>query len=175
MKIEINENDFGTLCICAIRYCHGRKTYMPSLVQEIVENHLYEITDKDLAVMIDDCDFQRRMELYGDECDKADWLKWERRLLDEKKKRAESEEWRNTEFYHAIDKLCAEKGITHKRLAEIAGIKEVTLSRYLTGQNKIALSAFMGICEVFGVKAEYLYNIYLFSNMEHETHKESEE
>lgn len=92
MKIEISENDFGTLCVCAIRYCHGRKTYMPSLVQEIVGNHLDEITDKDLAVMIDDCDFQRRMELYGDECDKADWLKWEKRLLDEKKKRAESED-----------------------------------------------------------------------------------
>jgi DNA-binding Xre family transcriptional regulator len=148
---------------------------MPSLVQEIVGDHLDEITDKDLAVMIDDCDFQRRMELYGDECDKADWLKWERRLLDEKKKRAESEEWSNTEFYQAIDKLCAEKGITHKRLAEIAGIHEVTLSRYLTGQRKISLSAFIGICEAFGVKAEDLYKAYLFSNMEHETHKESEE
>ena len=90
----------------------------------------------------------------------------------------------NTEFYHAIDKLCVEKGITHRRLAEIIGIHEVSLSRYLTGQRKITLSAFMSLCKAFDVKAEDLYKTYLFSNMkqrvaryraEHETHKESEE
>ena len=89
----------------------------------------------------------------------------------------------NTEFYHAIDKLCVNKGITHRELAEQIGISEVTLSRYLTGERKIALSAFMGICEAFSVKAEDLYKTYLFSDMkqrvaryraEHETHKESE-
>lgn len=90
----------------------------------------------------------------------------------------------NTEFYHAIDKLCVNKGITHKELAEITGIHEVTLSMYLTGQRKISLSAFMALCKAFDVKAEDLYKTYLFSNIEqrvaryreeHETHKESEE
>lgn len=92
MSIEISEEDFGTLCICAIRYCHGRRSYMPSLVQDTVSYHLNEISDRDLQVMLNDCDFQRRFELYGDECDRIDWLKWERLLIDEKKKRAESEE-----------------------------------------------------------------------------------
>lgn len=88
MKIDILPEDFGTLCICAIRYCHGRETYMPSLVQSICKAHLKELSDKDLAVMIDDCRFQRNMNLYGDEhIDKPDWLKWEATLLEERGRR----------------------------------------------------------------------------------------
>ena len=77
MKINIPQADFGTLCICALRYCHGRRTYMPSLVTRIVGAHLREFSDKDIAVMVEDCQFQRRMNLYGDDCDKVDWLRWE--------------------------------------------------------------------------------------------------
>lgn len=62
-KLEID--DFGILAICAIRYCHGRQTYMPNLVQGIIRQHLRELSDQDLTVMIDDCDFQERMRLYG--------------------------------------------------------------------------------------------------------------
>ena len=92
MKIDIGEKDFGTLCICAIRYCQGRQTYMPSLVQGIVGSHLKDISDNDLTVMIEDCDFQRRMKLYGDErIDKPDWLKWEQKLLDEKSRRTNND------------------------------------------------------------------------------------
>lgn len=85
--VMIDSEDFATLCICALRYCRGRKTYMPSLVQQIVESHLKDISDKDLEVMLEDCEFQRRVELYGDECDKADWLSWEARMLEERKAR----------------------------------------------------------------------------------------
>ena len=70
MRIDIPQQDFGTLCICALRYCHGRRTYMPSLVQEIVGAHMSELSGRDIKVMLEDCDFQKRMELYGDECDK---------------------------------------------------------------------------------------------------------
>lgn len=88
MAINISQENFGTLCICAIRYCHGRETYMPSLVQSICKAHLKEISDKDLAVMIDDCRFQRSMNLYGDKyTDKPEWIKWEATLLEEMRKR----------------------------------------------------------------------------------------
>ena len=56
-KINISQEDFGTLCICAIRYCQGRQTYMPSLVQGIVREHLSELSDRDIQVMLDDCEF----------------------------------------------------------------------------------------------------------------------
>lgn len=71
--IDISKEDFGTLCVCALRYCHGRQTYMPGLVQEIVSTHFGDLTDKDLKVIADDERFQREMNLWGDKCDKVDW------------------------------------------------------------------------------------------------------
>lgn len=85
---NITQEDFGTLCICAIRYCHGRQTYMPELVREIITPHLKELSDKDLQVMINDCDYQKRFNLYGDErIDKPGWVKWKEILLAEKQRR----------------------------------------------------------------------------------------
>ena len=89
MSIELSEEQFGILSICALRYCHGRRTYMPSLVQRIVGSHLSELSDKDIGVMVDDCQFQRRFNLYGDECDKVDWLKWEEKVNAESRRRKE--------------------------------------------------------------------------------------
>lgn len=60
---------------------------MPSLVQEIVGKQLKEFSDNTINVMVDDCKFQRDMNLYGDECDKIDWLKWEQKVKDEQKRR----------------------------------------------------------------------------------------
>lgn len=87
MSIELSEEQFGILSICALRYCHGRRTYMPSLVQRIVGSRLKELSDKDIKVMVDDCQYQRTMNLYGDECDKVDWLKWEQKVTEELKRR----------------------------------------------------------------------------------------
>lgn len=88
--VRISPKDFGTLAICAIRYCQGRQTYMPSLVQGIVRGHLKELSDKDLAVMINDCDYQEEFNLYGSETiDKPGWLKWKEDLLKERERRNE--------------------------------------------------------------------------------------
>ena len=87
-KINLRNEDFATLAICAIRYCHGRQTYMPSLIREIIAPHVSELSDKDLAVMINDCDYQARMHLYGDEkIDKPNWIKWHTVLLVERDRR----------------------------------------------------------------------------------------
>ena len=87
--MNISQEDFATLAICAIRYCHGRQTYMPDLVRSIIRPHLKELSDKDLGVMIEDCEFQARMKLYGDErIDKPGWLKWAEELRVEKERRA---------------------------------------------------------------------------------------
>lgn len=89
MSIELSEEQFGILSICALRYCHGRRTYMPSLVQRIVGTHLSELSDKDIGVMVEDCQFQRRFNLYGDDCDKVDWLKWEQKIIAENERRSQ--------------------------------------------------------------------------------------
>ena len=89
INVEFNDiEDFGTLCICAIRYCHGRRTYMPELVTEIISRHFDKLSDRDIQVMIDDCKFQEQANLYGDEyVDKPLWLKWRETLEAEKIKR----------------------------------------------------------------------------------------
>lgn len=88
MKVDITKEDFGTLCVCAIRYCFGRQSYMPSLVQGICGAYLKELSDKDIIVMVEDCEFQERMQLYGDKViDKPGWLAWRDKVLAEKKRR----------------------------------------------------------------------------------------
>lgn len=88
MKLEFEQQDIGTLCICALRYCFGRQTYMPDLVRGIVRPLLPKLSDKDICVMMNDCDFQRDMKLYGDEqIDKPGWLQWEQELIAEKARR----------------------------------------------------------------------------------------
>lgn len=88
MNISISQDDFGTLCICAIRYCQGRQTYMPSLVQGIVREHFSELSDRDINVMLDDCKFQEQMNLFGDpNVDKPDWIRWRKDLEKEQERR----------------------------------------------------------------------------------------
>lgn len=90
MKIE--NDDFETLAICAIRYCQGRQTYMPDLVRDIIRPCLSELSDKCLNVMIDDCKFQETANLYGDErIDKPGWVKWKTELITEKERRANND------------------------------------------------------------------------------------
>ena len=82
--VRINLDDFATLSICAIRYCQGRQTYMPSLVQGIVRGHLKELPDETLTVMLRDCEEQERYGLYGSEViDKPGWIAWKEALLNE--------------------------------------------------------------------------------------------
>lgn len=77
-KITLDDEDMGTLCICALRYCMGRKTYMPSLVTEICIGLLPTFDDKDLYVMLRDCGFIFDNGLYGDErIDKPTWERWQ--------------------------------------------------------------------------------------------------
>lgn len=86
--MKIDSEDFGTLAICSIRYCQGRETYMPELVRGIIRPHLSELSNKDLQVMINDCEFQSKCGSYGDErIDKPGWIKWRDTLLNEQARR----------------------------------------------------------------------------------------
>lgn len=81
MKIDISQEDFGTLCICALRYCHGRKTYMlsldmPSLVRKIVLDNKEKMCDVDRFAILADKGFQQKMNLWGEDIDKTDWMKF---------------------------------------------------------------------------------------------------
>ena len=63
---------------------------MPSLVQGIVGEHLKELPDETLTVMLRDCEDQEKYDLYGSEViDKPGWLKWKEDLLKERERRNE--------------------------------------------------------------------------------------
>lgn len=86
--IQISDEDFGTLAIGAIRYCIGRQSYMPSLVQSIIIPHLSELSDKDLGVMIQDCmDLSRNGNFGSEIIDKPKWVDFRTKLLNEQLRR----------------------------------------------------------------------------------------
>ena len=92
MVIDISQEDFGILCICAVRYCQGRESYMPDLVRRIVRQHLGVIDDDRLWVMLEDCEFQKSMNLYGDErIDRPGWIRW-REILEEELERRKADD-----------------------------------------------------------------------------------
>ena len=73
--IDPHDDDFGTICNCAVRYAVGRRTYMPSLVIDFITPHLSELTDKTLWCFQRDL-YQRLDEGFdfGDEFDLQNWM-----------------------------------------------------------------------------------------------------
>lgn len=76
MQIKINgeQEDISAMLVSAVRYALGRRTYMVDWTCKFIRNNLHLLTDKDKQVMIKDIKQQEQYS-YGDECDKADWLK----------------------------------------------------------------------------------------------------
>ena len=64
---------------------------MPSLVREIIQPHLKELDDKTIGVLVNDCGFQERMSLFGDDrIDKPGWLEW-RKVVEAEQERRKNE------------------------------------------------------------------------------------
>lgn len=86
--INLDNNDFDTLAVCALRYCQGRRTYMPDMVREIIRPHLKELQDRTLCVLENDCAFQSQVGLFGDEkIDKPGWIQWRNEIEAEIRRR----------------------------------------------------------------------------------------
>lgn len=54
LAIDPASDDFAFLCICAVRYAIGRRTYIPSVVQGFIRPLLPYFSGKNLAVLQDD-------------------------------------------------------------------------------------------------------------------------
>lgn len=75
MMIDPRDDDFGTICNCAVRYAVGRRTYMPSLVIDFITPHLGEVTVKTLLCF--QHDLHQRLDEgfdFGDEFDLQNWM-----------------------------------------------------------------------------------------------------
>ena len=49
--IVLDSSDFGTLAICAVRYCLGRETYMPHMVMRLLTPLIPLVSDHDLMIL----------------------------------------------------------------------------------------------------------------------------
>lgn len=88
MDVNITKSNLGFILLCAIRYCLGRRTYAPVVVQGIVLDNISLIEDKDLYVMIRDIeDAKDRDDLGDDNIDKPKWLAFLEILKSEQKGR----------------------------------------------------------------------------------------
>ena len=72
--IDPHNDDFGAVCNCAVRYCLGRQSYMPSLVCGYITTLLPELTNKTLDCFERDIAERKRTGFdFGDSCDYETW------------------------------------------------------------------------------------------------------
>ena len=87
IKIPDQNNDFGAVLICAVRYCIGRQTYMPELVINFTTPLLSKLDDKTLYVMARDI---AEADNLGDaEIDAPMWAEFLAEIEKERKRREE--------------------------------------------------------------------------------------
>lgn len=72
--VDPASDDFGSVCNCAVRYCLGRRSYMPSLVCRYIISLLPKLTDKTLDCFERDIAERKRTGFnFGDSCDYETW------------------------------------------------------------------------------------------------------
>lgn len=87
MKISVDNDNFGTVLNCAVRYAIGRQTYMPGLVIDFITPLLPYVSDHALYIFDQDITDQRRFG-YGDpKIDEPLWMRFHEAVRAEKTQR----------------------------------------------------------------------------------------
>ena len=109
------DDDFCDICICAVRYSLGRRTYMPSIVTSYISKHIDKFNDSKLSILERDINEHGRSytnvtvgsgcsildfgdmdkKAYGDPCDFDTWMNFLdtiRKELDRRKEVANEKE-----------------------------------------------------------------------------------
>ena len=72
--VDPTNDNFGAICNCAVRYCFGRRSYMPILVCGYITPLLPELTNKTLECFERDIAECKRTGFgFGDSCDYETW------------------------------------------------------------------------------------------------------
>ena len=85
IKIPDQNNNFGAVLICAVRYCIGRQTYMPELVINFIRPLLPKLDSKTLTVM--ERDIIEADSLGDEQIDQPMWLHFLNDIRAEKQRR----------------------------------------------------------------------------------------
>ena len=82
-NLVIND-DFESVLICAVRYCIGRRTYMPSTVIRYIIPLLSSLSSTSLSCMRRDIEEAERINSLGDEnIDKPLWISFKEKIEEE--------------------------------------------------------------------------------------------
>lgn len=87
-EIDLQDDNFGAVLNCAVRYCIGRRTYMPDLVTSYIRPLLPYLNRKTINCMWNDIRIEKN---YGDPCDEAVWMNFLQDLVAELDRRDEEE------------------------------------------------------------------------------------
>lgn len=79
-KVSISQavnilSEFDAICVCAVRYSLGRKTYMPRLVMDYLKDNMELLKTQTLRTVVKDVnDYYERFE--SDQKDDFDYKEW---------------------------------------------------------------------------------------------------
>ncbi len=74
MTIDLPDNHFEAVLISAVRYCIGRRTYMPETVTRWIMGHCHGVlSKKTINVMVNDIITAPSL---GDDCDVRTWAEF---------------------------------------------------------------------------------------------------
>ena len=89
VPVDLQDDNFGTMLNCAVRYALGRRTYMPSLVISFITPLLPKLSSKTVWCFDQDVTDARYTGGYGDPCDTNDWLRFLAAVRAERTRRGE--------------------------------------------------------------------------------------
>ena len=78
-----SDSHYCSVLICAVRYCLGRRTYMPDVVTSWIMSNVPDLPAETARIMIRDIQDQRHMgerigrNALGDDCDVKTWERFE--------------------------------------------------------------------------------------------------
>ena len=154
MRIK-NDEDFGSVLVCAVRYALGRRTYMPSIVAGFVAEVAGELSGNVLTVMRNDICTARDHNRLGDaEIDAPVWLE----LLSELDFHLSGgvREMADKTIGGRIRAARKGLGLTQKHLSDRCGVCHTHICEIECGKRKASPELVARIAEGLGVSAEYL-------------------
>lgn len=90
-KTLVISDDFESILICAVRYCLGRRTYMPSVVINYITPILSSLSQTTLFCMKRDVEEAEKENRLGDEnIDKPLWISFREKIEEEIEERGKT-------------------------------------------------------------------------------------
>lgn len=160
MTIAKNDENFGSVLICAIRYAMGRKTYMPSVVVDFIKPLVKNLDSKTLTVMANDIKSADDGNRLGDPTiDAPVWISLRETCLDEIQKRyARKAQLVNT-IAGRVRKAREDKGLTQLCLAMRCEMSyQSRISKIERGEITPSMPTIERLAKELGVSVNWLVN-----------------